>query len=131
MPETCHLFGLFLIHMHGFDPVDIEQALDVQRKGRTPIGQLALESHLLILKEIMEILKIQADFIADIDCPAQKFGEIAVAYGFLSEDNLQRLLKAQINQQTRLGEILIDAEILSPTQRDQLLSEFHQLTRGK
>jgi len=70
MPETCHLFGLFLIHVHGFDSLDIEQALKAQQKLRSPIGQLALKSHLLNLKEVMEILKVQADGIGNIECPA-------------------------------------------------------------
>jgi len=51
-----------------------------------------------------------------------------VEYGFLSEDSLQRLLKVQLNQQPKLGEILVDAGVLSSEQRDKLLLEFHQLT---
>jgi len=128
MPESCHLFGLFLVHIHGFDPLDIEQALSTQHKLRTPIGELALKSHLLNLKEVMEVLKIQADCIGKSTVLTKRFGEIAVENGFLSEGNLQRLLKIQADQQVRLGEILIDAGILSSAQRDKFLLEFHQLT---
>ena len=39
MPKTCQLFGLFLVHIHGFDPLDIEQALSTQQKLRIPIGE--------------------------------------------------------------------------------------------
>jgi len=111
--------------------VDIEHALELQQKGRTPLGRLALKSHHLSLKEVMDILKIQADGIGNIDCPAQKFGEIAVTYGFMSEANLQRLIKMQISQQAKLGEILVQMGVLSVAERDRLLSEFDQLTRGE
>jgi len=130
MPESCHLFGLFLIHMHGFNQEDIEQALSTQKKHRSPIGQIALKSHLLSLKEVMEVLKIQADSIGVPLCSSKMFGDIAVEYGFLRKANLQILLNMQSSQQPKLGEVLIDAGVLSPARRDQLLSEFHQLIRG-
>jgi len=130
MPEGCNLFGLFLVHIHGFDELDIEQGLTTQRKLRTPIGQLALQSHFLNLKEVMEVLKIQADCIGDSKASQQRFGEIAVKHGFLSEMKLECLLKLQLSQQIKLGEILIDAGILSVEQRDTLLLKFNQLTAG-
>ena len=120
MPQETHLFGLFLINLHNFDPAVIKQALTIQQQERPSIGKLAIRSRLLTLQEVMHTLALQADH-------NEFFGRLAVKSGVLSQKNKRLLLDMQRKQQPKLGEILIEMGVITPAQRDQLLAEYLQL----
>ncbi len=99
----------------------IVDALVHQVKGRTPIGRLAIANRMLTVREVFQILNLQAG-------SNTLFGQVALEFGFLEEDELNALLILQRQQVTPIGELLVESGALTREQFETELAEFHQLS---
>ena len=54
------------------------------------------------------------------------FGEVAYEHGFLTEDDIHRLLGIQVQTQQKIGEILVKMGKIEPGALDQLLLDYHE-----
>jgi hypothetical protein len=100
-------FGLFL-HRRGIITAEqLVAALEVQLKHLVPIGQLALEECVLTARQIFDVLRAQDR------SPHVLFGELAIELGFMTRDDLMRLLMIQADRRIPLEKILIWQGVLT------------------
>jgi hypothetical protein len=82
------------------------EALEVQRKARPPIGELAVRNRIITVKQVFEVMRVQID-------SRERFGEIAVGLGYMKLMDLERLLVMQKAETPALGSILVQMGALS------------------
>jgi hypothetical protein len=112
----------FLAHLIRREWVSEEQAndaLDLQRKSRATIGQVALRFKLLTVKETFEIMRVQME-------SKKQFGAIAVQLGYMNEEDVQRVLAAQQAETTNIGTILVQMGAMTVEQLDEARHDFEQ-----
>jgi len=114
-----YLFASFLIDAHNIDTDIILEALEIQKKQIIPIGRLAMDLRYMSVRQVMDTLFTQGD-------SKKLFGEIAVELGFMTSEDLSKLLHSQENELIGLGDILIKMNIIDAHQYDIFLSEFTQ-----
>ena len=104
MLESSNLSESFLEHLIVHDVIDTEAALyalNEQRRQTPPIGRLAMLKEYLNMKQIFEVLRLQAD-------SGLKFGEQAITLGYLTNEQLEELLSLQQNSKPGVGGILFE-----------------------
>lgn len=122
MSEQINLFGVYLVHIHHFDEQLIDEALAIQKKQQIPFGKLALETGLMRMKGIVQVLAMQADRSAHGNqC---YFGELAVEAGLISDKDRELLLGIQMDRRQKLGEILVDMGIINSPELTRLLEAY-------
>lgn len=97
--------GIYLVRQGAISADALVTALEHWITCRPPIGQLAIESHKLSMKQVFEILQVQAD-------SSEPFGRIAVNLQFLSKDDVEELLQLQRERTPTLAQTLVDSGIL-------------------
>jgi hypothetical protein len=113
---SCHLLKKQLISAD-----QLAAAVQRQIQSRPSIGRLALESRKLSMRQVKEILLVQA-----VD--PKPFGEIAREMGFLSIEGLALLLFRQEELSQSLSEILIESGAIDRTRLQQELQDaYHTL----
>ncbi|TLS69247.1 hypothetical protein FE236_09505 [Mariprofundus erugo] len=123
MTEQISLFGVYLVHIHHFDEQLIDEALEIQRQQQIPFGKLALETGLMRMKGIVQVLAMQADRSAHGSrC---YFGELAVEAGLITDKDRELLLGIQMDRRKKLGEILVDMGVINEQERTSLLEQYH------
>ena len=83
-------FVVYLYQQGRLDAVESMVVMDSLVKRRPPIGRIAVREGLLSVKEVMTILAAQSDA-----GPRIRFGEMAVRMGYLTEGDLDWLLRTQ------------------------------------
>ncbi len=83
------------------------QAVRLQLARRPRIGAMVISQGLLTIKQVMAVLSAQADKLE------RPFGELAVDLGYLSREQLARLLFEQDRQAPPLGDILMEQGALT------------------
>ncbi len=104
MLESSNLSETFLEHLVVHEVIDTEAAmlaLNEQRRQTPPIGRLALTEKCLTMKQTFEVLRLQAD-------SGLRFGEQAVALGYLVEDQVDALLQLQRDVKPGVGSVLFE-----------------------
>jgi hypothetical protein len=114
-------FGLFLVKKGLASSQHIVKALDTQRGRQMPIGRIALEYGLLDMKQIFEILNLQAD------ATHVKFCAIALDLRYLDKQQVNFLLAIQRSRRPPIGEILVEMGVISPEQLAVSLAEFEKV----
>jgi len=110
---------VFLIWLCDHELLRAEDAMEVLRAcaaRQKPIGRLAYEEGLLAKAEVLHIAQLQAGR------PGQRFGEIALELGYLTEEGVGRLLELQARRAPRPEDMLrvlgyFDAEGLDAAHR--------------
>lgn len=100
--------------------LDTEAASSVRRRAseeRTPIGQILITQGHLSVRQVMNVLEVQADE------PSLRFGEIAVMKGYLTTLQLEDALQFQashrrhqiavLSQDGRLGRSTLEAAVVA------------------
>lgn len=104
MTEATNLTESFLNHLvknNVLDPEGALQVLDAQRQQTPPIGRIALMAGYLNMKQVFEVLQVQAD-------TGLRFGEQAIALGYLDERQLTDLLNEQRQQRPGAGHLIAE-----------------------
>ena len=112
-------FCLFLVR-RGY--VTAEQAIEVfeqQVRRREPIGRLALKGGVITVRQVVKILESQA-----LAHPRQRFGDTGVALGFMTDDQVQELLRKQYQLIPQVEELLVDQGTLSYDEVEQAREQF-------
>lgn len=95
-----------LLANHWIDASVALEALDRYVASRVPLGRLALAEGMLKVGPLLHILDEQLEEASVGD--SRRFGEIAVALGFLDEIHVKALLAAQAELAPTFEQILVD-----------------------
>ncbi|MFP3984049.1 MAG: DnaJ domain-containing protein [Desulfurivibrionaceae bacterium] len=118
IPERRLLFGHYLYYMGVIDWHCLVKALVWQRRQRYRIGELARKKGWLSSRDIQILLKESQ--------PRQTFGQKARAWGLLTDKQVAHLLCQQRKEQRKIGEYLLEQNILNRKQLAELLLSFHR-----
>lgn len=117
---TADYFGQYLLEQGLTTRERLATALAVQAKSRLPVGALALRKGHLTHEQVTTIHREQR-------VRNNRFLEIAVELGFLSEATVKLLLEEQKSHRIRLGDALVQAEVLQPEVCISALEAFMDL----
>jgi hypothetical protein len=118
-------FELYLKKKGAISAEQLVAAIEVQLKTLPRIGQVALEEGILSPREIFEVLREQSHM------PNMRFGEMAVAMGLLTRDELTRLLMIQADRKRPITEILIERGVLNEQRTASEMAEFRRLQAAR
>jgi len=110
-------FGQFLINEGIVSDADIVEALNIQRRRTTPIGELATKHGMLTVEDVFNILNKQTD-------STKRFGEIAVELGYITEESVGILLRIQKESRARIGEILVEGKKVDHDVMENLVKKY-------
>lgn len=116
LPERPLLFGHFLYYCGLTTWRTITSILVQQQRQRPRFGELGTRFGMLQPGDIARILGAKS--------ARQPFGEVAVALGLLSKQQLHTLLKHQQQQQKKFGAILVEHRLITPEELSYLLRLF-------
>ena len=111
-------FGQYLVDLGIVSSDAVVKALRVQRERRVPFGRLCLQHGRLTVTQVFEILNLQS--IA----PHEMFGELCIESGYLSAADVAYILELQQKSRPPLGEILIEMDLISKEDLDELLESY-------
>ena len=114
-------FGRFLIKQGVVDVQHIVAALEIQRAERRSIADLAVDEGLMSAAQAQEIVDLTAGGVAD-----DMFGEIAIHFGYLIDEQLDLLLMRQDAEVRRIGDVLVDLGVLDPDELEQHLAAYDE-----
>ena len=117
-------FGRYLIKQGVVDVQHIVAALEIQRAERRSIADLAVEEGMMSHTQAKEILDLTGGTVAD-----DMFGEIAIHFGYLVDEQLEVLLIQQRADVRRVGDILVDLGVLDRATLDEHLSAYVETIR--
>jgi len=98
-------FGIYLVRRGRITADQYIDARAQQLESRRKIGELALTSHKLSMRQVMEILESQ------IESP-RPFGQLAVEKGYLTRSGLMELLGMQVEMCSSIANVLVEQRIL-------------------
>jgi len=98
-------FGIYLVRRGLISADDYVNAREVQLNAHRKLGELALSSLKLTMRQVMAILEAQ------VDCP-KPFGELAIELGYLTQSDVLELLGMQVDLCPSLLEVLSEQPIL-------------------
>ena len=111
-------FGLYLTKKGVITAEQLVAALERQHSKLVPIGQLAMEEGVLSARDVFDILRCQCDW------PHDRFGDMAVNLGLLSQPELERLLIIQAERKPPLTDIFVQLGVLTPGRIDDELVAY-------
>jgi len=118
LPHRRLLFGHFLYYSGLANWRTITRILTWQRTERPRIGELGQRYGMLQPGDISLILRNRAPF--------QPFGQTAMSLGMLSEQQIRVLIFHQQRLQKKFGTILLEKQLVTQQELQQLLYEFSQ-----
>lgn len=116
-----HAFVTYLRKDEVLQEGDLQKALERQCAETPPMGRLALEQRLLTMQQVFHILEVQVD-------TGLRFGEQAVALGYLARWQVSALLETQRHVQPSLSDILIQMGLCSVHELGQWRQRFQRAT---
>jgi hypothetical protein len=119
------VFGEFLVYRKVISIEVAVQALNKQRMMRKPFGEIAIRNGKLEIRHVFEILNQQADHEGKYE--GMRFGDIAVALGFLSEQDVRDVLAIQHESCPPIEEILIELGVVD---REMVMKEYELFVRS-
>ncbi|MDX1963171.1 MAG: response regulator [Pirellulales bacterium] len=133
LPETsgemalrdAEVFCEFLEELGAVSAVDLQNAMSLLKAQTPKIGHLALQSRVLTISQVLEILQRQAQ-------TNELFGQAALAGGYMTEQDLEMLLELQAESVPSLSETLVALGLSTEEEMQNYLKDFHLLRiRGK
>lgn len=101
-------FELFVYESGLISSEQLAHALRVQLSRRPLLGELALKTKLLSVRDVMKILAAQADQ------PVSQFGQLASELGIATNESIALLLMEQSRMTPDFGDILVELGYLTP-----------------
>ena len=98
-------FGIYLVRRGRVTADQYVDARAQQLQSRHKIGELALTSHKLSMRQVMEILEDQ------LESPLP-FGQLAVEKGYLTQSGLMELLGMQAEMCPSIADALLEQRVL-------------------
>ncbi len=117
------LFGEYLIQQGLVIEDDLDRALQSQARERVPVGQLAIQQGFLEQKGLLRVLNAQKRAVGK----SKVFGRIAVGFGLMTEEQVNKLLKIQAENRKLLGVVLVSQGALSGAQLIKALKGYKDL----
>jgi hypothetical protein len=111
-------FGIYLVRRNLVTAEEFVAAAEQVIKNRVPIGRLAVEARYISVKQVFEVLDIQA-------VTGERFGEIAVRLGYLTDSQLAELLARQAARDETIGEVLVQMGAIPPEVLEAESRRFH------
>lgn len=113
-------FGIYLVENGVITCEEFFAALKLQLRSRPTIGGLAIEKRKLNVRQVFSVLRLQCD------APADLFGELAVKAGYLSAEDLSRLIHEQGQRVKPFSDVLVEAGILSVETVERHFGEYRR-----
>jgi len=122
LPNRRLLFGHFLYYSGLANWRTITRILTWQRTERPRLGELGCRLGMLHQAEVSSILQRKVPF--------QPFGQTAKNFGILNDYQIKVLLFHQQRLQKKFGTILLEKNLVSQKELQELLYEFEQHNEG-
>jgi hypothetical protein len=110
-------FGIFLVRRGRITADQYVDARARQLQSRHKIGELALTSHRLSMRQVMAILDDQ------LESP-RPFGQLAVDKGYLTQSGLMELLGMQEHLCPSIADVLVEQRVLNKRTMQQELQRY-------
>ncbi len=112
------LFGVYLVRQKIISPETFVEALERIERSRPALGELALSTGRLTMKQVFQVLGTQSK-------NGEPFGRIAVRLGYLTKQDLAELLLMQTDHATPLRQVLLDMHAADETTLDSAQQRFY------
>ncbi|MBZ0263159.1 hypothetical protein K8I28_00700 [bacterium] len=112
-------FGEMVVSMGFVSQEKLDEAIEMQRKGRTNIGTVMHHLNFLTEAQVEKVVQVQASD----ESKGHRFGEIAMGLGFLDDSQLEQAVRYQRNSKAVLGDLLIELGYLTSMQRNEVIRE--------
>lgn len=119
-------FGDYLVRQSIIREKDLTRTLEIQKTDRIPLGQLALQEGLIDNKALFRILSRQRK----VEGRNQTFGQLAIQLGYLSQEQVNELLKMQSQTNRLLGELLVFQGLVSQVEMIKALKKFRAANKN-
>ncbi len=119
-------FGDYLVRQSIIREKDLTRTLEMQKTDRIPLGQLALQEGLIDNKALFRILSRQRK----VEGRNQTFGQLAIQLGYLSQEQVNELLKMQSQTNRLLGELLVSQGLVSQVEMIKALKRFRAVNKS-
>ncbi len=119
-------FGDYLVRQSIIREKDLTRTLEIQKTDRIPLGQLALQEGLIDNKALFRILSRQRK----VEGRNQTFGQLAIQLGYLSQEQVNELLKMQSQTNRLLGELLVSQGLVSQVEMIKALKRFRAVNKN-
>ena len=113
-------FGLYLVRKRIITAEQVVDALEAQHAKSVPIGQLAIEERMMSARDVFHVLHFQRRRPE----PWERFGEIAIKMGLITQDELQSLLLLQMDRKLPLREVLVRHGVLTQLEVERHLAAY-------
>ena len=114
-----NILGKFLLETGRIEKKVLDKLIKGQDNTRVKLGLIAVEEGMMTLDQTNEVNILQSAM-------DQRFGDIAVAKGYLTDDQVEYLIKKQGNPYLTFVQSLIDNEVVSMDELDKVIDEFRQ-----
>jgi hypothetical protein len=113
-------FGLYLKHKGVISADQLVDALEIQHRRLVPIGQIAMEECIISARDVFKVLHAQSDM------PHEKFGDLAVDMGFMTRQQLERVLVLQSDRKPSLVDVLVHMGVISVCRAETELAAYRR-----
>ncbi len=117
------MFGEFLVMKGILREGQVQNALKAQvehqMRNKLMYGDMAVKMGMMTPDQVEDVLKKQKE-----TKDGKKFGEIAMANGYLEKDGVNKVLLAQNNSRQKISEILVKQGALNSEDEERYLKEY-------
>ncbi|MCM1569690.1 MAG: hypothetical protein NC081_09635 [Roseburia sp.] len=114
-----HILGNYLMETGRISKVQLRLVLDRMDSVRVKLGLIAVSEGFMTFAQAEEVNRLQA--LQD-----KRFGDIAIEKGYLTEEQVGKLLKAQQNTFLTFAQALVDEQIIKMEQLEDILEGFRK-----
>ncbi len=114
-----YILGNYLVETNKITKEQLIQVLEKQDSVRVKLGLIAVAEGMMTLAQAEEVNRLQA--IMD-----KRYGDIAVSKGYLTDDQVGKLLKMQGNSYMTFIQTLVDSSFISMNDMDEMVNNFRQ-----
>lgn len=117
MPSSVRFFGTYLIQHKGIAAKHVYKALEQQKQLQPSLELLAQQIFNLDPLDVINILNRQVE-------SHRPFEDAALELSFLDQDQINELLDKQANCRKKLGVILVEMDVLSESEKENMLNDY-------
>lgn len=114
------LFGNFLVQKQRITQNQLDDLLPVSKELKAEVETIAIINKILAPSTVQELL-------GKFDKSKERFGEVAIEAGYLTDDKLDTMLTYQSNTFMKFIQSLMNKHLLAIEQINPFLDEFQQL----
>lgn len=114
------LFGNYLVQKQRITQMQLDDLLPVPKELKAEVETIAVINKILAPTTVQELL-------SKLDKSSERFGEVAIDAGYLTDDKLDTILTYQSNMFMKFIQSLLNKRLLTIEQINPFLNEFQQL----